>query len=494
MGPGLYFGLGGEGGMFTPMEAAAFAALIVAVDPVAILSVFRSVGADARLHALIFGESVLNDAMAIVLFKTVVSLGTKTTIGIEGWHEFGVDDFFAIVGAFCLIFVGSIAVGIIAGLALAMSLKFLRLFELQNAAGAELILLVCASYSQFILAEICGLSGIVSTLFCGATAVIYASRNLSPSARELTEFSAALLARFTEIIIFILIGFGFCLYTFAERQTHEIRDALLQANPQVESCDPDAGGSHLGAAFVGLTLLLCLVSRACAIFPLAGVVNACRSAHKRIAFKEQAVIWFSGLRGAIALALAVEFPQLPSTLGEEGEGNFCFQRDAVVACTIIVILSTVFVCGGLTRPMLWACGIQTGVVQSHRDHQGHVAATAAQDGAAQDGAAQDGAFQSKSRWKRALWRLDVLYIRPRVIHDYVGPEGARARPVLRTAAEHAREGSAFTPKRGFSPCKTLHKSFKGAGQEGLIVPGTQNTELSVVSAALGDSSDAATAI
>ena len=63
--PSLYFGLGGERGLLTPMESCAFAALIVAVDPVATLAVFSSTGADPKLNALIFGESVLNDAVAI---------------------------------------------------------------------------------------------------------------------------------------------------------------------------------------------------------------------------------------------------------------------------------------------------------------------------------------------------------------------------------------------------------------------------------------------
>ena len=51
------------------------AALISAVDPVATLAIFSSTGADPKLNALIFGESVLNDAVAIVLVRILQSLG-----------------------------------------------------------------------------------------------------------------------------------------------------------------------------------------------------------------------------------------------------------------------------------------------------------------------------------------------------------------------------------------------------------------------------------
>ena len=118
------------------------------------------------------------------------------------------------------------------------------------------------------------------------------------------------------------------------------------------------------------------------------------SARSRL--NEQAVIWFSGLRGAIALALAVEFPTAEEVVGTEGAGSFCHQREHVVACvlllepstafhrasppifhrlppslpadlprpsircTIVVVLATVFLMGGFTKPVLQLCGISMG--------------------------------------------------------------------------------------------------------------------------------------
>ena len=104
----LYWGLGGPQGLLTPMESAAFAALISAVDPVATLAIFSSTGADPKLNALIFGESVLNDAVAIVLVHTLLSFN----------HPYARFDAATVLAAFALfvtIFVGSMLLGVAFG-------------------------------------------------------------------------------------------------------------------------------------------------------------------------------------------------------------------------------------------------------------------------------------------------------------------------------------------------------------------------------------------
>lgn len=66
----------------------------------------------------------------------------------------------------------------------------------------------------------------------------------------------------------------------------------------------------MSVEFIVLTICLCLISRAVATFPLTCAINVFRSPRNKIGFHEQAVIWFSGLRGAIALALYAAAPQL----------------------------------------------------------------------------------------------------------------------------------------------------------------------------------------
>jgi NhaP-type Na+/H+ or K+/H+ antiporter len=153
---------------------------------------------------------------------------------------------------------------------------------------------------------------------------------------------------------------------------------------------------------------------------MSALANACRSPEHHIRVHEMAVIWFSGLRGAIALALAVEFPTATEVLGTLGEGNFCFQREHVVACTIIVVLVTVFVMGGLTKPVLTLCGVPMGPEATTLALRRPSRTT-----------------ESRRRWKRALLWADQRMLRPVLVaehewyaHAPLQPDGSANAPEL----------------------------------------------------------------
>jgi len=66
---------------FTLREAFAFGSLISATDPVSVLAVFKEMDADINLYSIIFGESIFNDAIGIVMYQTVLMTGqTEATI------------------------------------------------------------------------------------------------------------------------------------------------------------------------------------------------------------------------------------------------------------------------------------------------------------------------------------------------------------------------------------------------------------------------------
>jgi len=386
---------------------------------VATLAIFSSSGVNPTLNSIVFGESVLNDAVAIVIFKTVVDLGVSTTVGLDGFAGFDAAAAGKVLGSFFLIFLGSIAIGVLAGFLIALVFKTFQLYRLHDAASAELIVLICFSYAQFIIAEFAGLSGIVATLFCGLTTVIYGAKNMTPQGDKLCRTSVKVVARFTETIIFVLIGTGFWTYVLDTKASSE-----GGGSPGEEvHCRADVGGvSKLNLHFILLTLSACLLSRVISVFPLAALINCWRSEKKKIRLNSQAVIWFSGLRGAIALALAVEFPQFPLTKNQPGEGNFCYQRDHVVACTIVVVVFTVYLMGGLTQPVLKLCGIEMGEGTSMKD--------------------KDWKQRTKSKWKRAVRNFDLLYVRPAFVHDFQPPP---------SAVDGARETAPTCSAPGYNP-------------------------------------------
>lgn len=89
--------------------------------------------------------------------------------------------------------------------------------------------------------------------------------------------------------------------------------------------------------FITFTALFCLIARACNVYPLTALLNK-RKGVAEITRNQQHMIWYSGLRGAVAFALAKSFP------GEK--------RNEIIATTMIIILLSIFVMGGGTVSML----------------------------------------------------------------------------------------------------------------------------------------------
>jgi len=270
----------------------------------------------------------------------------------------------------------------------------LRKLDAHAAPIAELICLICLSYATFLVAEYARLSGIVAALFAGAVCVMYVKKNLTEEGAALCVTVIHAVAKFAETIIFVLIGCGFWLYLVGKiRPLHSSNHTLIEP-PCVETTKDE-----MEPAFIVLTLSLCLLSRACSVFPMAMLANCCRSADRKIRLNEQAVIWFSGLRGAIALALAVEFPTAEEVVGTEGAGSFCHQREHVVACTIVVVLATVFLMGGFTKPVLQLCGISMGNTKAKEPPRAP-------------------GNESRRWWKRAIINFERSFLRPVLIADY----------------------------------------------------------------------------
>ncbi len=92
---------------------------------------------------------------------------------------------------------------------------------------------------------------------------------------------------------------------------------------------------------VGLILWsipILLLARAANIFPLVGVANLRRERSDRVPINHQIMMWFSGIRGAMAFSLTVDVPSHAKTL--------------LQSTTLIIVFITVVIFGGLTVPVL----------------------------------------------------------------------------------------------------------------------------------------------
>uniref|UniRef100_A0A8C5LYJ9 Sodium/hydrogen exchanger n=1 Tax=Leptobrachium leishanense TaxID=445787 RepID=A0A8C5LYJ9_9ANUR len=284
-------------GNFFYTDCLFFGAIISATDPVTVLAIFNELQADVDLYALLFGESVLNDAVAIVLSSSIIAYQQTG----KNSHTFDAAAFFKAVGVFLGIFGGSFAMGVCTGVATFTKLHCFPLLETA--------LFFLLSWSTFLLAESCGFTGVVAVLFCGITQAHYTYNNLSPESRKRTKQLFEVLHFLAENFIFSYMGLA--LFTFQKHMFNPI---------------------FIVGAFIAV-----FVGRAAHIYPLSFFLNLGRR-HK-IAWNLQHMLMFSGLRGAMAFALAIR-------------DTTSYAHQMMFTTTLLIVFFTVWVIGGGTTPML----------------------------------------------------------------------------------------------------------------------------------------------
>jgi CPA1 family monovalent cation:H+ antiporter len=277
-----------------------FGTLIAATDPVSVIAMFKDNGVKGRLRLLVESESLFNDGIAAVLFTAVLA-----------WAEADSGNPYtpaAAIGALVLTIAGGIAIGLLCG-AIAIVVAGRTSEHLVEAA-----LTMVAAYGAFALAEQLHVSGVLATVAAGLLmGNLGALRDteqgpLSLEGREFVlafwEFAAFL----ANSIIFPLIG---------------VSIARLGLN-------------SFGTVSLMAAIGIVLAGRALTVYPLSLLFWKSKRA---IPLGQQHVLWWGGLRGALALALALA---LPPTLALRNE--IVLTTFAVVAFSIIV--------QGVTMPLL----------------------------------------------------------------------------------------------------------------------------------------------
>uniref|UniRef100_A0A8C5DVY9 Sodium/hydrogen exchanger n=1 Tax=Gouania willdenowi TaxID=441366 RepID=A0A8C5DVY9_GOUWI len=286
--------VGQLGGDFYFTDCLFFGAIVSATDPVTVLAIFNELKVDVDLYALLFGESVLNDAVAIVLSSSIVAYQPAG----DNSHSFEAMAMLKSFGVFLGVFSGSFALGVATGV---MTLRDFPLLETA--------LFFLMSWSTFLLAEACGFTGVVAVLFCGITQAHYTYNNLSPESQERSKQLFELLNFLAENFIFSYMGLT--LFSF---QSHVFNPLFII-------------GAFL-AVFLG---------RAANIYPLSFLLNLGR--RNKIGSNFQHVMMFAGLRGAMTFALSIR-------------DTATYARQMMFTTTLLIVFFTVWICGGGTMPML----------------------------------------------------------------------------------------------------------------------------------------------
>uniref|UniRef100_A0A3P8TGP4 Solute carrier family 9 member A9 n=1 Tax=Amphiprion percula TaxID=161767 RepID=A0A3P8TGP4_AMPPE len=282
-------------GEFFLTDCLLFGAIMSATDPVSVLGLLSELRVDLDLHTLLFGESVLNDAVAIVLTHAIA---TYSQAGAG--HIFDPAAFLRSVGLFLGVLVGSFFIGFIFTVITALISfhpPYLYLF------------FFLLSWSSFLSAEAAGLSGIVAVLFCGLSQARYTVLNLSPEGRTRTKQLFEVFNFLGEIFIFGYMGY--VLLTFP----HHVFKALF-----------------ISGAFLSI-----FISRACNIYPLSYLLNLGRT--NKIPRNFQHFMMLAGLRGVVAFSLAAR-----DTSTEV--------RRTILTTTLLLVGVTTWVLGSVSDPVL----------------------------------------------------------------------------------------------------------------------------------------------
>ncbi|WVR06487.1 sodium/hydrogen exchanger 3 [Kwoniella sp. DSM 27419] len=303
--------LGLEGLKFTLLECLIFGSTLSATDPVTILAIFNTAKVDPKLYSIIFGESILNDAVSIVMYETLSQFHGEDIYLSSLFHG---------VGIFLFSFLVSMALGVSFGLACSLGLKHSHLSSYPH---IESCIVALVAYTSYFFSNGIAMSGIVSLLFCGITLKHYAYHTMSKRTQRTTKYMFAVLAQLSENFIFIYLGLS-----------------LFTQDVQV-----------FKPLFILVAAIAVMASRYAAVFPLSELINwvyhTRGQRHEELPHSYQMMLFWAGLRGAVGVALAA---------GITGDN-----ADALRTTILVVVVLTVIVFGGTTARMLEVLGIRVGV-------------------------------------------------------------------------------------------------------------------------------------
>lgn len=290
---GMHYLLG-----WSVIGAALFGTLIAATDPVSVIAAFRELNAEKRLAMVVESESLLNDAVVAVAFAVILGFTAGDTPSMM-----------TSVPAF----VSTTAIGIAVGAAIS-ALAMLVAFN-TNDTLVEIAITTVAAYGSFLIAEHFHGSGVLAALTAGLMfGNIGWHRVLSANASNHLGSAWDYFAFLANSFVFLLIGIN------------AARDEIL--------------ARELIALWP--VIVLVLVSRALSIYPLSAVFNVTRL---KLPWAYQHVLFWGGLRGALALALALAVPDSVP------------ERDLIIAASFAVAAFSILVQGLTMPPLLRKLGV-----------------------------------------------------------------------------------------------------------------------------------------
>jgi len=307
-------------------QALLFGALISATDPVAVIALFQELGVPKKLMMLVEGESLFNDATAIVTFEIILATIESGVFNAATLAQGAV--------SFLVSFFGGIVVGVIVGIVMCYLMAVAR-----NNALIQGTISAIVAYGAFIIADrFLGVSGVMAVIGAGIIVGWYKSIGLKPEIRGFFSEFWEYVSFLANSLIFLLVGLTTAGFIVGLSQNQPVIISLVWA------------------------IVAVLIARAVTVFGLLFIVNQFRSAQP-IDWRFQTISFWGGLRGAVGLALPLSLaPDFPN-------------RDLIIALTLGVALFTILISGTTMQRLIHALKLdRSSIVDRIREGQARVVA------------------------------------------------------------------------------------------------------------------------
>jgi CPA1 family monovalent cation:H+ antiporter len=283
-----------------------FGALISPTDPIAVIALFKKVGAPKRLTTIVEGESLANDGMALVFFQLI--LGFAMSQSFDGFKFSGV------IGSLSLNIFGGLLVGTVLGFAFSKMLDYVK-----NSKEIEISITLILAHSTFLIADhFFSVSGILATVAAGLVIGNYGAYKISPVVKDIMIHFWDYMAFVANSLLFLIVGMVIW----------SIKGQIL---PLWES--------------ILIVLAAVIIARAVVTYTMVPIINVLFP-KERVSLAWMHIIQWSGLRGALVMALVLSLPT-----------DLAYYNEILIFSVSVIFFTIVF--NGITmEPLLSKLGIK----------------------------------------------------------------------------------------------------------------------------------------
>jgi monovalent cation:H+ antiporter, CPA1 family len=293
------------------LTALLLAAILSPTDPVAVLGLLRQLKVDVDLSSIIEGESLFNDGIAGALYQIFLAL---ILVSMQGQHITGLEPWFNGFGTFLLEAGGGTLIGLAGGFLVS------RLVRLIDEPLIETTITIVTAYGIYLLADTLHTSGILAVIFTGLVLGSYGRHiGMTERTREDVDNFWSVVAFIANALLFLLVG-------------EELNPSRFLSSASSLSLLITAGLAVAAVLLSRLIVVLMLPSLTQPLIP--------QSVLSFVPASWRLVIFWSGLRGALSLALVLALPL-----------NLPF-HDTLVVSTYAVVFFTLLVQGFSLRFIL----------------------------------------------------------------------------------------------------------------------------------------------